>query len=258
MNQKSRHMYAQYGPLCAQIYEHTKPVGHAIAGDIDYYHSRLSSVTGPILEAGVGNGRMLIPFYQSGLNIDGIDLSADMLAMCQHNCQEANIQPMLYQGDMGTYPYPHTYEAIIVPTGSFGLITDRQAAERILAHFQQSLQPNGRLILDLDLPVDWQNHRQTVSTFELAPDYGITLTHHAQEMNWVEQTTHALLKYEAWRQGTLVATELQRFDMRWYGIEEFKQLLQRLGFRDIVVSADYQFGQAPSATERLITFEATK
>ncbi|MBP6862554.1 MAG: class I SAM-dependent methyltransferase [Neisseriaceae bacterium] len=251
-------MYTQYGPLCAQVYEHTKPVGHAIAGDLDYYRSRLHNVTGPILEAGVGNGRLLVPFYQEGLKIEGIDLSADMLAVCQRNCDGAQIQPTLYQGDMGAYPYPHAYEAIIVPTGSFGLITDRQVAERILAHFYQSLQPNGRLILDLDLPSDWQNNQQTISSHELSPDYGITLTYHAQHINWIEQTTHSLLKYEAWQQGQLVATELQRFDLRWYGIEEFKQLLLRLGYRDIVVSADYHYGQVPSQNGSLITFEACK
>lgn len=251
-------MYRQYGPLCARVYEHTKPVGHAIAGDIAYYQQRLQGVTGPILEAGVGNGRMLIPFYQAGMRIEGIDLSADMLAVCQHNCDQAHIQPILYQGDMGAYAYPHPYEAIIIPTGSFGLITDGLTAERILAHFYRSLQPNGRLILDLDLPVGWQDNQHTLSTYELGPDYGITLTHHAQSMNWVTQTTHSLLKYDAWQQGQLVASELQRFDLRWYGIDEFTQLLLRLGYRDVVVSGGYQFGQAPCTDSPLITFEAHK
>lgn len=251
-------MYTHYGPLCAQVYEHTKPVGHSIAGDIDYYRSRLQNINGPILEAGVGNGRLLIPFYQEGLNIEGIDLSVDMLAVCQDNCAKAHIQPTLYQGDMGAYPYPHAYEAIIVPTGSFGLITDRLMAERILAHFYQHLVANGRLILDLDLPSDWQSHQQTITAFELQPDYGITLTYQTQHMNWVEQTTHALLKYEAWQKGQLIDTELQQFNMRWYGVEEFTQLLKRLGYRDITVSGDYQFGLAPKKHHGLITFEAHK
>ena len=251
-------MYAQYGPLCAQVYEHTKPVGHAIAGDLDYYYSRLRHLNGPILEAGVGNGRLLIPFHQAGLKIEGIDLSADMLAVCQHHCHQANIKPALYQGDMGAYPYPHAYEAIMMPTGSFGLITDRHKAVHILSHFHQHLQVGGRLILDLDLPLDWANNQHSMTAYELAPDYGITLSQHSQHIDWANQITYTLLKYEAWRQGQLVATELQSFNMRWYGVDEFTHLLLRLGYRDIVVSGGYQFGLAPEHTHGLVTFEAYK
>jgi len=66
------------------------------------------------------------------------------------------------------------------------------------------------------------------------------------------------LKYEKWRQGRLVQTELQRFALRWYGVEEFVYVLKAAGFRDVSVSADFEYGQAPTKAEQTFVYEAVK
>ena len=38
----------------------------------------------------VGTGRLLIPLLEAGLNVEGIDASPDMLAMCKRNCIKQN------------------------------------------------------------------------------------------------------------------------------------------------------------------------
>lgn len=70
---------------------------------------------------------------------------------------------------------------------------------------------------------------------------GITLENKSIEIDWLNQTTLSYLKYEKWSKGQLVQTELQRFAVRWYGIEEFKLLLESIGFSNITCSADYVF-----------------
>jgi len=47
-------MYSNYGPLCTELYDLTKPVGFSIGGDME----RLQGLTGKVLEAGVGSGRV--------------------------------------------------------------------------------------------------------------------------------------------------------------------------------------------------------
>ena len=39
-------------------------------------------------------------------------------------------------------------------------------------------------------------------------------------------------------------------------MEEFKLILEGIGFRNIVISSDYNLGQYPSNSEEIITFEA--
>ena len=87
---------------------------------------------------------------------------------------------------------------------------------------------------------------------------GITLENKSIEIDWLNQVTVSYLKYEKWSKGQLVQTELQRFAMRWYGIEEFKLLLESIGFTDITCSADYVYEKQPSNAEQIITFEAVR
>lgn len=72
------------------FYECLKPVGHSIDGDIEYCSRRLEDITGRVLEAGVGTGRMLIPLIKKGLTIDGIDSSPEMLEQCRINLKNMN------------------------------------------------------------------------------------------------------------------------------------------------------------------------
>jgi hypothetical protein len=51
-------------------------------------------------------------------------------------------------------------------------------------------------------------------------------------------------------------TELQHFPVRWYGLEEFELVLRSVGFSDVVVSADYEYGRRPSRADQIFTFEA--
>ncbi len=48
-------------------------------------------------------------------------------------------------------------------------------------------------------------------------------------------------------------TELQRFAMRWYGIEELKLLLKNIGFIDITCSADYVYKKQRS-NKKIVLF----
>jgi hypothetical protein len=51
---------------------------------------------------------------------------------------------------------------------------------------------------------------------------------------------------------------MQRFAGRWYGLEEFELVLKSLGFSEVVVSTDYEYGKRPSNAEQTFTFEARR
>ncbi|MDQ3232834.1 MAG: hypothetical protein M3Q07_13535, partial [Pseudobdellovibrionaceae bacterium] len=66
------------------------------------------------------------------------------------------------------------------------------------------------------------------------------------------------LKYEKWNEGRLLATELQRFALRWYGIEEFRALLEKIGFCDIKIFGDYSADESLSSDTDVFTFIVRK
>ncbi|KFN03346.1 class I SAM-dependent methyltransferase [Bacillus clarus] len=251
-------MFSYYGKLSTELYNITKPVGYSLNGDIEYYQERLKTCQGRILEAGVGSGRVIIPLLKAGHIIDGIDYSPEMLDSCRKRCEDRGLNPNLYQGKLQKFSLQFHYEAIIIPTGSFCLIENRDDSLNALKCFYRHLIPGGRLIVDLSLPHDWQEGEITTASFPLPNGDGIMLESKSIEIDWINQFTVSHLKYEKWRQGELMQTELQRFAMRWYGIEEFKLILENIGFTDITCSADYVYKNPPSNARQIVTFEAIR
>ncbi len=246
-------MFVEYGKLSTMMYEITKPVGHSIDGDLEYYFEKLKNCTGKILEAGVGTGRMLIPFIQNGLDIEGVDLSEQMLKQCRNNMKKNQVEGVVYQGDLTQLNLKQRYEAIIMPTGSFCLLP-RELVIKVLNSFFNHLKDEGRLILDIELPSWFEVGEVTVSDYSLTPESGILFTSTAKSMNWHEQKVSYIHRYELIEHGIITETELSHFTLFWYGVREFELLLKEVGFSEITYSVGYEKDDGAS----LVTFFAKR
>lgn len=251
-------MFSSYGELCTEVYDFTKPVGFSFGREIEFYKERLHGCHGVVLEAGVGSGRVLIPLLESGLQVDGLDSSASMLNSCRTRCEQRGLKPQLYEGELQNFKLSQRYEAIIMPAGSFLLLERREESLAALERIHHHLKPGGKLIIDLFLQDEFEPKAPRLTSYELPSGDLITMENRLVEVSHLHQYVIRYLKYEKWREGQLIQTELQRFPLRWYGLEEFKLVLERFGFRNIVVSADYEYGQAPSGDNQVYTFEAVR
>jgi ubiquinone/menaquinone biosynthesis C-methylase UbiE len=252
--------FGYYGELCTEVYDLTKKIGQSFSGDLEYYHDRLKNCKGRILEAMVGSGRVIIPLLESGLNVDGVDYSPEMLASCRQRCEERELVTNLYESNLQELDLPDKYEAIIIPGGSFLLIEKREESLKALKRLYDHLQPGGLLMLDLFLPDNnfVCGRFDGTSTFNLPNGDVITMEGKLVEADLYDQYKVSYLKYEKWRNGALIQTELQRFALRWYGIEEFKLVLESIGFSDVVVSADFEYGTAPTNGKQKFVYEAIR
>lgn len=253
--------FSYYGELCTEVYDLTKKVGQSIGGDIEYYRERLKNCNGPILEGMVGSGRVIIPLLESGLNVDGVDYSPEMLASCRQRCEERGLKPNLYESNLKELSLTNKYETIIIPAGSFLLIEKRDESIEVLKRLYEHLLPGGRLMLDLFLP---DNKFETDGKFEGTTDFNlpngdiITMEGKLVEADLFNQYKVSYLNYEKWREGKRIQSELQRFATRWYGIEEFKLVLESIGFSDVVVSADFDYGKQPTNSKQTYAYEAVR
>lgn len=246
-------MFIEYGRLSTMVYEMTKPVARSLDGDIEYYYEKLKNVNGKILEAGVGTGRMLIPFSQKGLLIEGIDLSEEMLSQCRNNMEKHGVHSHVFQGDLTNLNIETRYEAIMMPTGSFCLLPKAMIKD-VLGSFYTHLTETGKLILDIELPMWFKEQEVSISDFQITDDRGILFTSTAKEMNWHEQKVSYIHRYELVEKGIVTETELSQFSLYWYGIEEFKAILTEVGFEDI----SYTIGYEKNNSSSLVTFFANK
>lgn len=245
-------MFKEYGELSTILYEHTKPVGYSIDGDIEYYTEKLKTISGRVLEAGVGTGRMLIPLIKSGITIDGVDISKEMLAQCRGNMEKNNVTANLYEQDLTSLCLPYKYDAIIMPTGSFCLLP-RERIRDILKLFHDHLNVGGKIIIDLEMPSFYKEGAMSLNSFSLSKDKGILLSSVNDKIDWIAQKTSSISKYELIERGEVAKTEISNFTLYWYGVEEFKMLLTITGFRDFF----YEIGYGNKQSD-IITFTAFK
>jgi cyclopropane fatty-acyl-phospholipid synthase-like methyltransferase len=244
-----------YGTLASEVYDLDKPVGSSF-GDVEFYRRLLDGVEGRVLEPAVGTGRIMIPMLEAGFEVEGYDNSSEMLAVCRKRCDERGLTPVLFAADMTSFEATEPYSAVIVPAGSIALLDGPEALARALRCFRECLNPNGRVMIDLDPP-------------QLLVEPEPTRTWVADQSAWTLQTIHVeydasrnqttrWLRYEKWINGVLDATELQIFRLQHWSIAEFAGLLREAGFVDIAVSADYSAGASPGPGSSVWTFDANR
>src|ERR1700730_8517950 len=81
-----------YDPI-ARLYD---PWSSSVIEDISFYvDEALAAGTGPIVELGIGTGRIAIPTAIAGVHLIGVDSSAEMLAVCRERANEAGVADRL-------------------------------------------------------------------------------------------------------------------------------------------------------------------
>jgi ubiquinone/menaquinone biosynthesis C-methylase UbiE len=71
----------------------------------------------PVLDIGCGTGRLLLDYLAQGIDIDGVDNSGEMLAICRTKAQRQGMPaPALYQQRMEQLKLPRSYRTILGPS----------------------------------------------------------------------------------------------------------------------------------------------
>jgi ubiquinone/menaquinone biosynthesis C-methylase UbiE len=139
--------------------------------DIDYFHRAITAQGGPVLDVGCGTGRLTIPLSIAGLEIEGTDVSGDMLDWARKRSKSNNLNIKFHEQATQELTLPRKYQTIIM-CGAFGLggnrATDLEGLKRIHAH----LRPGGTFIMD-HYPTNGEDLASRFTTAEQSwPDSG--------------------------------------------------------------------------------------
>src|SRR5262245_42057804 len=111
----------------------------------------------PALDAACGTGRLLVPWVAAGLDVDGVDASADMIACCREAAERVGRNPDLYVQPLHRLDLPRRYGSIVV-CGGYGLGATREHDLEGLRRLYSHLEPGGLLALDYavkELDTEW-------------------------------------------------------------------------------------------------------
>ena len=231
----------------------------------DYYvFSRLiERHPGRVLDVACGTGRLLVPYLASGMNIEGVDSSREMLSICRDRAAKKGLTPTLHEQRMQTLDLPNRYSAIIVPGGSFHLIIEREEAAKALRRFNEHLEGNGVLALSLDDPSQELREdalgRWISKGMVTRPDG--TEVHQDRmsgQIDRAEHLTSTLIRYRVVHKGRVVEEQVHTMKMRLYFRHELEKMLKHAGFRKITTIDGDNGSSQPAETRWMPILVATK
>lgn len=138
------------------IYDQMMAAGLAewLATTRRFYGTNLQGVIGPVLECACGTGLILLPLLAAGHDMYGFDISPAMLAVLRHKAAAqgiADIDQRISVQEFETFQYDQQFDAIIIPSNTFSMLTTQEAQIRTLQKIYTHLAPTGRLLLDFKL-----------------------------------------------------------------------------------------------------------
>lgn len=220
---------------------HDAPEIEAYSGYID---------DGPILDAGCGAGRLLVPWLGLGFEVDGCDASADMIERCRERACAEGLEPRLWVAPLHMLGAPRRYATIVV-CGVFGLGSTRAQDERAIGLLYDTLEPGGTLVLDNEMPYSqalrwswWAERPELPRPWSSEPDRGtaadgseLALWSRTIDVDPLDQSLRLQIRAEKSSKGAVVAREEHELTMRMWFRDELVMAMRHAGFRSVDVSS---------------------
>ncbi|MBV8479130.1 MAG: class I SAM-dependent methyltransferase [Actinobacteria bacterium] len=127
-----------------------------VVEDISFYVEEALASGGPVVELGVGTGRIAVPTALAGVHVIGVDSSAGMLAVCAEAGRAAGVADRLdlRRGDLRRPPVTERVPLVTCPFRAYlHLGSDAERLEA-LAAARALLLDGGRLVFDVFAPSD--------------------------------------------------------------------------------------------------------
>jgi SAM-dependent methyltransferase len=147
-----------YDPIAA-VYDSWS---RSVTEDIDFYVAEARKATGaagaargaPVVELGVGTGRIAVPTASAGVPVIGIDSSSRMLDICRQRAEAAGVEGLLdlRLGDLRDPPVPERVALVTCPFRSYLHLANGDERLAALRAARELLLPGSRLIFDVFAP----------------------------------------------------------------------------------------------------------
>jgi SAM-dependent methyltransferase len=197
----------------ARLYD---PWSASVVEDVAFYLERARRFGGPVVELGVGTGRIAVPIAADGIVVIGVDSSQGMLEVARERAELSGVELDLRYGDLRDPPVEGRHPLVIAPFRS--LLHMETEADRVAAlrAVRELLEPGGHFVFDVFSPGP-EDIAQTHGRW-LEREPGIL-----ERADWNERTRTLILRVR----GEGVESELS---LAWISIPEWRDLLGRGGF----------------------------
>jgi SAM-dependent methyltransferase len=139
-----------YTGLVARLYAPLRSVDP----DPAPYAAFIGAVGQPALELGCGDGDPLLDLVAQGLDVEGLDSSADMLDRARARAAERGLAVTLHHAPMQEMDLGRRYRSIFLAGPTFDLVLDDALVATALGRIHDHLEPGGSALIPLFVPAD--------------------------------------------------------------------------------------------------------
>lgn len=241
--------------------------------ELAYYRAAIERFGEPALDLACGAGRILLPLLDAGLDVDGADASADMLAQARRLADERGLHPALTVQPTWGLDLPRRYRTIFI-CDSFGIggsrADDLEGLRRVFAH----LEPGGALVFSHELPygdeegewLRWLPGRHGTQP-QPWPENGdrrraadgdeVELLFRERSWDPLLQRSIAEVRGRLWRDGVLAEQEDHTIVLAAYFAQEIVTMLDAAGFVDVKIEGRYT-GDPATSDDVTVVFVARR
>lgn len=239
-----------YGSLCTEMYELLHK--DAPRDELDFYLS-YAQAGDRILEPLCGSGRFLVPFLERGFDIQGVDLSEEMLEKLRRKAPGAPVR----RADITAYEPEEQFDYIFISSGSISLFTDLELCRKVLKSVRAMLKKGGKFVFAAetmaDRCADSEDYEVTASVETAAGETLVLRTKHTYDAASHTQFSPGI--YELYRGSELLRRETMDFQTHLYELGEMEGMLKEAGFTEIRVYASFDKKPAVSNQSEMFLYE---
>jgi SAM-dependent methyltransferase len=231
----------------ADIYDAWVATAPVAERNLPFYVEEYMRTACPVVEMGVGNGRILIEAARRGKPVVGVDSSAEMLALCRQRAEAAGVADLLtlIQADFREVVLPEPAELVTIPFHTIGHLVTLEDKRAGLRNILGQLAPGGRLVFDIFVfnPTYARERNDVVGlraefTDERTGRESLLWAHTRYDFE-----TQAM-RVIAWtdemdERGEVVRRKYRRVGFSWIEPEQMRGLLEETGFEIEALYGDF-------------------
>jgi SAM-dependent methyltransferase len=207
--------------------------------DRQFYTDIIKEFGLPVLIVGCGTGRLLLEYLADGIDAEGLDVSREMLEICQQKAEERALEVTLYQQPMEAMAVPEKYRTILVPSSSFQLVPDLADARAALDAFHEHLLPGGAVVMSIwqilkEGNLEWGEWWLVAEKDGFDGEMGLRRWERSS-YDASAQLRHTENRYELIHNGEVVFTEFHRRspELRVYSPRQLTAMMTVSGFSSV-------------------------
>ena len=130
------------------------PWSRSVTEDVAFYVEEARKAGGPVVELGVGTGRIAVPTAAAGIRVIGVDSSPGMLEVCREQARLVGVEELLdlRLGDLREPPVEERVHLVTSPVRALLHMEDDAQRLRALRAARELLLPGGRFVFDVFRP----------------------------------------------------------------------------------------------------------